>query len=112
MKEKKTESDAHRNLLSSYLQEPFTSVPVSSSSERKIYQTLFPLLPSSTPLATLATPFSTPSVKPCKPSPTALVPVVLLIVWPTPRPAVPTTPPTVREMPPTAVPSWGGNVSS
>lgn len=49
-----------------------------------IYQIFFPLLPSSTPLATLATPFSTPSVRPCKPSPTALVPVVLLIVCPTP----------------------------
>ena len=36
----------------------------------------------------------------------ASVPVVLLIVCPTPRPAAPTTPPTVRETPPTAAPTW------
>jgi hypothetical protein len=30
------------------------------------------------------------------------------MVCPTPRPATPTMPPAVREMPPTAVPSWGG----
>jgi hypothetical protein len=74
------------------------------------YQIFFPLLPSSTPLATLATPSSTPFVRPCRPSPTALVPVVLLMVWPRPRPAVPTRPPAVRERPPTAAPSWEEDV--
>lgn len=84
---------------------PKPSSPPHPLPSRTIYHGFFPLLPSSTPLATPATPFSTPSVNPCSPSPTAFVPVVLLIVLPKPRPAVPTRPPAVREMPPTAVPS-------
>lgn len=59
----------------------------------------------SAPLPAELPAFSIPPVKPCSPSPTALVPVVLLIVSPTPRPAVPTIPPAVFVMPPTALPS-------
>jgi hypothetical protein len=74
-----------------------------------LYQTFFPLLPFSTPLAIFATPFSIPFVTLIKPSPPEVVPVVLFTVFPKPRPTAPTTPPTVLVTPPTALPtcfSW------
>jgi hypothetical protein len=60
----------------------------------------FPLPASSTPLATRWEPPSMPSVTYLSPSPTALVPVVLLTVLPMPWPVAPTTSPAVPRMPP------------
>jgi hypothetical protein len=77
----------------------------------RIFQGFFHCPAFSAPLPAVLPAFSIPPVSPCNPSPTALVPVVLLIVSPTPRPAVPTIPPAVFVMPPTALPSCGVFVS-
>ena len=61
----------------------------------------------SAPFPTLWAPSSKPPVTDCRPSPAAFVPVVLLTVSPTPRPAVPTTPPTVFDRPPARLPTCG-----
>jgi hypothetical protein len=77
----------------------------------ELFQGFFHCPAFSAPLPAELPAFSIPPVSPCNPSPTALVPVVLLIVSPTPRPAVPTIPPAVFVMPPTALPSCGVFVS-
>lgn len=69
-----------------------------------VYQLFLPSPAFSAPLPKRLAPSSTPPVKDCKPSPTCFVPVVLLMVSPTPRPAAPTMPPTVLLRPPAALP--------